>query len=112
LFDIDGSVRHESVPPGQCYCASFAEEAARQVAGRDSGFCITITHRATHLLLCHHPTTALSGSRSEGILAVAYAENGPHGDTIRNHGEHKIKTLQPNSRRLKKKSSTGFFKKW
>jgi hypothetical protein len=41
------------------------EEMARQVAGRDSGFCITIMHRATHLLLCHHPATALSGSRSE-----------------------------------------------
>jgi hypothetical protein len=31
-------------------CSS--EEAARQVAGRDSGFCIRMTHRATHRLLC------------------------------------------------------------
>jgi hypothetical protein len=28
-----------------------SEEKSRQVAGRDSGFCITITHRATHRLL-------------------------------------------------------------
>jgi hypothetical protein len=48
-------------------CSS--EEAARQVAGGDSGFCITITHRATHRLLCssscHHTTAALSRSRSK-----------------------------------------------
>jgi hypothetical protein len=28
------------------------DEAARQVAGGNSGFCIAITHRATHRLLC------------------------------------------------------------
>jgi hypothetical protein len=32
--------------------ASYAEEAARQVASKDSGFCTTVTHRATHRLLC------------------------------------------------------------
>jgi hypothetical protein len=61
FFDIDGLVHHEFVPPGRrvCYwpfvCASFAEvapcsseEAVRQVADRDSGVCITITHRVTH----------------------------------------------------------------
>jgi hypothetical protein len=41
-------------------CSS--EEAALQVAGRESGFCIMITHRATQRLLCHLPATALSGS--------------------------------------------------
>jgi hypothetical protein len=65
-------------------CSS--EEAAWQVAGRDSGFCITITHRATHRLLCsnscHHTTTVLSGSHSEWLLAVPYSENGPQGDTF------------------------------
>jgi hypothetical protein len=40
IFDIVGLVHREFVPPRQCHCASFAEEAARQVAGRDSGFCI------------------------------------------------------------------------
>jgi hypothetical protein len=69
---------------------SFAEEAARQVAGRDSGFCITITHRAIHRLLYHHPTTVLSRSRSEWLSAVPYSENGPRGDTFRNHGGHHV----------------------
>jgi hypothetical protein len=70
--------------------ASFAEEEGRQVAGRDSGFCVTITHRATHRLLCHHPATVLSGSRPEWLLAVPYSENGPQEDTFRNHGGHQI----------------------
>jgi hypothetical protein len=61
-FDIDGLVHHEFVTPGQCYFsflrASSAEEAAWQVAGRVS-FCITITHRATHRLSCHHLATVI-----------------------------------------------------
>jgi hypothetical protein len=87
-------MHHEFVPPGQCYWsflrASSVEEAGRQVAGRDSGFCIMITHWATHCLLCHHPITVLSGSRSQWRLAVPYSENGPQGDTFRNYGGHKI----------------------
>jgi hypothetical protein len=35
-------------------CAMQLKEEARQVAGRDSGFCITITHGVTHSLLCQH----------------------------------------------------------
>jgi hypothetical protein len=74
----------------ECYWsflrARFAEEEARQVADRDSGLCITITHRATHRLLCsnfcHHSTTVLSGSRSEWLLAVRYSENGPQGGSF------------------------------
>jgi hypothetical protein len=54
-------------------CAmQFRERAA--TGGRDSGFCITITHRATHRLLCHHSTTVLFGSRCEWLLAVPYSE--------------------------------------
>jgi hypothetical protein len=72
----------------ECYWsflrASFAEEAARHVAGEASGFCITRMHRATHRLLCHHQTTALSRSRSQWLLAVPYAENGRQGDTFHN----------------------------
>jgi hypothetical protein len=45
--------------------ASFAEEAAEPVTGRDSAFCFTMTHRATRRLLCHHPTAVLSGYRSQ-----------------------------------------------
>jgi hypothetical protein len=60
------------------------------VAGKDSGFCTTIKHRAIHRLLCHHPSTALSGYRSEWLLAVPYSENGPQGDTLRNRGRHKL----------------------
>jgi hypothetical protein len=50
--------------------SSFAE-VARQVAGRDSGFCITITHRATHRLLCHHPATVPTGSPSMWLLGCS-----------------------------------------
>jgi hypothetical protein len=39
-------------------------------------------HRATHRLLCHHPTTALSGSRSEWLLTVPYSENVPQRDSF------------------------------
>jgi hypothetical protein len=110
IFDFDGLLPYETAW-WECYWSlrtSFAwvarrssEEAARQVAGRDSGSCITITHRATHRLLssssssrkkhfCQHPTTALSGSRWEWLLAVPCSENGYHGDKFRNHGGHKI----------------------
>ena len=39
---------------------------------------------------CHHPTTVLSGSRSEWLLAVPYSENGLQGDAFRNRGGHQI----------------------
>jgi len=39
---------------------------------------------------CHHPTTVLSGSRSEWLLAVLYSENGPQGDALCNHGRHRM----------------------
>jgi len=39
---------------------------------------------------CHHPTTVLSGSRSEWLLALPCSENGPQGDAFRNHGGHQI----------------------
>jgi hypothetical protein len=75
----------------QCYwsflSASFTEVArcsSEEVAGRDSGFCLTIMHRATRRLLCSnscpHPINVLSGSRSELLLAVPCSENGPQGD--------------------------------
>jgi hypothetical protein len=66
-----------------------SEEAAWQVAGRDSGFCIIKNQRATHIVCCaaisrwenhscHHPTTLISGSRSEWLFfSVLYSENGP-----------------------------------
>jgi hypothetical protein len=87
-------------------CASFAEEAARHVAGRDSGSCVTITHRATHRLLCRHPTTVLSGSRSEWLLAVLYSENGPRGGVSKPRGTSS-RMRRPNSRRLPKTTSAG-----
>jgi hypothetical protein len=92
--------RNEFVPPGQS--ASFAEEAARQVAGRDSGVCtephITqppqspdlapsgrqgqwFLHRATH-----HPATLLSGPRSQwqaGTVVYALSHTSPSHRTLR-----------------------------
>jgi hypothetical protein len=47
-------------------------------------------HQDAHRLLCsnscHHPTTALSGSRSKLLLAVSYSENWPQGGMFPNHG--------------------------
>jgi hypothetical protein len=51
------------------FCRGSGATRGRQ-AGRDSGFCFTIMHRATHRLLCYHPTAVLSGSRSEWLLVV------------------------------------------
>jgi len=39
---------------------------------------------------CHHPTTVLSGSLSEWLLAVPYCENVSQGDAFRKHGGHQI----------------------
>jgi hypothetical protein len=47
-------------------------------------------HRATHRLLCHHPTTVLSGSSYEWLMAVPYSENGPKWGTFRNQGGYQI----------------------
>jgi len=43
--------------------------------------CAAIPRREKHS--CHHPTTVLSGSRSEWLSAVPYSENGPQGDAFR-----------------------------
>jgi hypothetical protein len=61
--------------------ASFAEEArcsseeaARQVASRDSGSCITIAHRATHRLLCSNssPRKTLLSSLNHHSLRISF----------------------------------------
>jgi hypothetical protein len=39
---------------------------------------------------CHHPTTLLSGPRSEWLLPVPYSENGSQGDTFLNYLGHQI----------------------
>jgi hypothetical protein len=62
-----------------------SEEAARQVVGRDSGFCIephiaccaAIPRRKKHSR--HHPTTALSGSRSGDFWIFQTLKMGPQG---------------------------------
>ena len=43
--------------------------------------CSAIPRREKHS--CHHPTTVLSGSRSEWRSAVPYSENVPQGDAFR-----------------------------
>jgi hypothetical protein len=50
--------------------------------------CAAIPLREKHS--CHHPTTVLSGSRSERLLAVPYSELGPQVDVFRSHGKHQI----------------------
>ena len=44
-------------------------------------YCAAIPCREKHS--CHHPTTVLSGSRSEWLSAVSYSENVPQGDAFR-----------------------------
>jgi hypothetical protein len=77
-----------------------------QEAGRDSGFCIMITHLATRRLLCHHPTTVFSESRSQWLVAVPYSKNGSQGDTFHSHGGHQFKCESWTPERLQKKPST------
>jgi hypothetical protein len=79
---------------------------------RDSGLCLTLTHRPTYRLLCinsspritDHPTTAFSGSLSYRHLTVPCSENGPQGDTFCFHGGHKIEC---DGGRFQKKLSAG-----
>jgi hypothetical protein len=97
--------------------ASFAEEAARQVAGRDSGFCITMAHRATHRLLCSSssprkaflssPAIVLSRSRSEWLLAVPYSDKWASREHVSQPWRTSHEMQRPNSRRFQKKSSAG-----
>ena len=42
--------------------------------------CAAIPRQEKHS--CHHPTTVISGSRSEWLSAVSYSENGPQGDAF------------------------------
>jgi hypothetical protein len=56
FFDTDGLVYRESVPLGQSVTESSATSDRQGHR---------FLHRATHRLLCHHPATALCGSRSE-----------------------------------------------
>jgi hypothetical protein len=82
------------------YKCKFCRGGSGVTSGKGSGFCITMKLRAILRLICsnslhrktflHHPPTDLSGSRSQRLLAVPYSENGPQGDTFRNHGGHRI----------------------
>jgi hypothetical protein len=58
IFGINDLIHHEFAPPEQ------------SLTGRDSGFCVTVSRRAMAVLSCHHPATALSGPRSEWLLAL------------------------------------------
>jgi len=82
-----GSVRHrgaETTLPATC-CAVSSWTASRKHS-------------------YHHPTTVLSGSRSEWFLAVPSSENGPQGNAFCNHGRHQIeydgRTLEDSKRSL------------
>jgi len=105
FFDIDGVVHHEFVPAGDLTVIStckFCRGCAMQfggngaTSGKESGFCMTITHRATHRLSCSNssPRKAFLSSPNHRTfrisfrvnLAVPYSENGPQGDTFCNHG--------------------------
>ena len=105
FFDIDGVVHHEFVPPGQTVSGHFyvhvlqrlrdAVRRKRRDRGGESGFCITLTHRATHILLCSNSSprkTFLSSPnhRNRVTLVFPYSENGPQGDAFCNHGGHQI----------------------
>jgi hypothetical protein len=89
--------------------ASFAEvgrctseEAVRQVAGRDSGFCMTLTYRATLRLLCSTSSqkkTFLSSPDHRTLrisprvtFVCPYSEYGPQGDKFLSHGGHQIES--------------------
>ena len=50
--------------------------------------CAAIPRREKHS--CHHPTTVLSGSRSEWCSAVPYSENRPQWGRFSHHGGHRI----------------------
>jgi hypothetical protein len=66
-------------------------------SGMGSGFCISITYRATHSN--SSPRKSFLSSSDHRILrislrvtlAVHYYENGPQGGTFRNNGGHQIK---------------------
>jgi len=83
FFDIDGVVHHEFIPPGQnvygistckfCRCCVMQFGGNGVTSGRESGFCITITHRATHRLLCSNslPKKAFLSSPNHRTLWIS-----------------------------------------
>jgi len=83
FFDIDGLVHHEFVPPGHTVKGHFyvqvshtLRDAVRRngvTSGRESGFCITITHPATHRLLCSNssPRKAFLSSPNHRTLRIS-----------------------------------------
>jgi hypothetical protein len=88
--------------------ASFAEEAAWQEAGRDSGFCFcfTIKHLSTHRLLRQHSTIVFTRSHSEWHWLFPHLKMG-----LKAHVSQPWRTSnlmrQPNSGRFQKKPSNG-----
>jgi hypothetical protein len=100
FLGIEDLVHGEFLPPGQGATGHFYVHVLQRLrvavrrkwrdSGRDSGFCITITHWATYRLLCsnsspkkkyswHNPATALSGPHSELFLAVSSLKMDPKG---------------------------------
>ena len=118
FFDIDGVVHHEFVPPGETVNGHFyvqflqrlrnALRRKRRNSGKESGFCITIRHRATHRLLCSNSSQRKSFLSSLTVLwqysdstlrislrvtfGCSLHWNGPQGEAFRNHGGNQIKS--------------------
>jgi hypothetical protein len=110
FFDIDSLMHREIYRLGwvllgisSCkFCRGCAMQfgGSGVTSGRDSGFCITITHRATHRLLSRNSSsrkTFLSSPNHRTLrislratFGCSSSENGRRGDKFRNHGVHQI----------------------
>ena len=83
--------------------------ASRYRAEPHIACCAAIPRRGKHS--CHHPTTLISGSRSEWLLAVLYSENGPQGGAFRT-----LEDIKSNAtaelRKVQKKSFRQCIQQW
>jgi hypothetical protein len=100
FFDIDSLVHHEFIPHGLSVTGHFYVQVLQKLLNavrtkqRDIlqiACCAAIPCRGKHS--CHHPTSVLSGSSPERLLAVPYSENGSQGDMFHNHGGHKSNVM-------------------
>jgi len=124
LFDNVGVVHYDFVPPGQAgnvvistckLCRGGATQIGGNSAtnGRESGFCITITHRDTHRLLCSNssPRKAFLSSPIHRTLRISL--RGTFGCSLRWKWASRGRVSQPwrTSYRMRRPNSGRFQKK-
>jgi hypothetical protein len=108
--DLDSLVHHEFVPSGLVISTCKFSRGSCATSCRQGQWFLQHDDKPSYTRLsCHHPTTVLSESRSELLLAVSYSENGPKRTRFATMGDIKS-NAEPQE--ILKEAFHRLFQKW